>query len=153
MCILSGALMAGTPGRPGKRLSSPSHRGTLRKTSIEQLIEAFNEGYLAMWGNKFPHLPVMACSYRTSCVLPMTKIEYKTLPRRKKGKPQGVPRHLTYMPEAESDVMEYEREELYSGDMVTGPAIIREPMSTTMVCAGQVASIGQYGEIHVERGS
>ena len=131
----------------------PVPSGHLTEKSIEALIKAFNEGYLAMWGNKFPHLPVMACSYRTSCILPMAKAEYKTLPRRKTGKPKGVPGHLTYMPEAEADVMEYERGELYSGDKVNGPAIIREPMSTTMVCAGQVATMGRYGEIHIERGS
>ncbi|HJX13108.1 MAG TPA: hydantoinase/oxoprolinase family protein [Dehalococcoidales bacterium] len=126
--------------------------GRITEKSIEALIEAFNEGYLAMWGNKFPHLPVMACSYRTSCILPITKIEYKTLPARKTGRPQSVVKHLNYMPEAEAKVMEYERQELYAGDTVAGPAIIREPMSTTMVCAGQVATIGRYGEIHIERG-
>jgi len=131
----------------------PVPSGHLTEKSIETLIEAFNEGYLAMWGNKFPHLPVMACSYRTSCVLPMTKAEYKTLPKRKMGKPTGVPKHLSSMPEAESNVMEYERGELYFSDTVAGPAIIREPMSTTMVCAGQEARIGQYGEIHIERRS
>jgi N-methylhydantoinase A len=34
---------------------------------------------------------------------------------------------------------------------VRGPAIIREPMSTTHVVAGQVATIGKYGEILIER--
>jgi N-methylhydantoinase A len=93
----------------------------------------------------------MACSYRTSCILPMTKAEYRTLPERKTGKPAGVPVRLSYLPEAESNVMEYERGDLYSGDIITGPAIIREPTATTMVCAGQEARIGRYGEIHIER--
>ncbi len=131
----------------------PVPSGHLTKKSISELIEAFNEGYLAMWGNKFPHLPVMACSYRTSCVLPMTKAEYKVFSKRKEGKPTGIPRHLPYMPEVEADVMEYERGDLCFGDTLTGPAIIREPMATTMVCAGQEASIGRYGEIHIERRS
>jgi len=131
----------------------PVPSGHLTEKSIEELIEAFNEGYSAMWGNKFPHLPVMACSYRTSCVLPITKAEYKVLSKRKTGKPLGVPRKLSYLPEAEVDAMEYNRGELYFGDIITGPAIIREPMATTMVCMGQVARIGQYGEIYIERRS
>jgi N-methylhydantoinase A len=129
----------------------PVPSGHLTEKSIEALIEAFNEGYQAMWGNKFAYLPVMACSYRTSCILPITKAEYKVLPRREKDKPAGTPRRLSYMPEVESDVMEYEREELYCGDAITGPAIIREPMATTVVCAGQEARVGKYGEIHIER--
>jgi N-methylhydantoinase A len=129
----------------------PVPSGHLTEKSIERLIESFNEGYLVMWGNKFPHLPVVACSYRTSCVLPMTKVKYKLLPKRKTGKPKGLPKHLSYMPATESDVTEYERGELRSGDIITGPAIIREPMATTMVCSGQKATIGQYGEIRIER--
>lgn len=130
----------------------PVPAGRLTEKSIEELIEAFNHSYLEMWGNKFPYLPVMACSYRTSCVFPVTKAEYKVLSKRKKGKPLGVPRHLSYMPEKESNVMEYERGDLYFGDTIKGPAIIREPMSTTVVCKGQVARIGRYGELHIERG-
>jgi N-methylhydantoinase A len=129
----------------------PVPSGHLKEKSIGELIEAFNESYLRLWGNKFPHLPVVACSYRTSCILPMTKAEYKVLTKRKTGKPTGVPKHLSYMSAAETDVMEYERGELYPGDTITGPAIIREPMSTTMVCAGQEARIGQYGEVCIER--
>jgi len=129
----------------------PVPSGHLTDRSIAALIEAFNEGYLAMWGNKFPHLPVMACSYRTSCVLPMTKAEYKKLPERKTGQPTGILKHLSYMPEAEADVTEYERGDLCFRDTITGPAIIREPMATTMVCSGQEARIGRYGEIHIER--
>jgi N-methylhydantoinase A/oxoprolinase/acetone carboxylase beta subunit len=106
-----------------------------------------------MWGNQFPYLPVMACSYRTSCVLPITKAEYKKLPKRKTGKPVGISKRLSYMPEKEMRVMEYNRGDLYFGDMIRGPAIIREPMATTMVCKGQVARIGPYGEISIERRS
>ena len=46
---------------------------------------------------------------------------------------------------------EYERAELQSGDRIEGPAIIREELSTTQVCPGQVATVGEYGEIVIER--
>ena len=129
----------------------PVPLGRITEKSIEELIEAFNEGYLEMWGNKFSHLPVMACSYRTSCFLILIKAEYKVLPKRKRGKPLGIHRQLSFMPGSEGDAMEYDRGDLYFGDTITGPAIIREPVATTMVCMGQVAEIGQYGEICIER--
>ena len=116
-----------------------------------ELIEAFHNRYSEMWGNKFPHLPIMACSYRTSCVLPGKKADYKELPKRDTGKPPGVQRRLSFLPEAEADVMEYDRMELFHGDAIEGPAIIRESMATTVVCLGQVAKIGPYGEIHIEK--
>ena len=130
----------------------PVPSGHLTEKSIERFIEAFHDRYLEMWGNQFPYLPVIACSYRTSCVLPIRKAEYRVLSKRKAGKPKGIRRRLSYMPENESNVLEYERGDLYFGDTIKGPAIIREPMATTMVCMGQVARIGRYGEIGIERG-
>ena len=42
-------------------------------------------------------------------------------------------------PTSRSTAAEYERETLPPGSRVDGPAIIREPLSTTFVCPGQVA--------------
>jgi N-methylhydantoinase A len=131
----------------------PVPSGHLTERSIEELIESFHHRYLEMWGNKFPYLPVTACSYRTSCVLPVIRAKYKTLSKRKTGKPQGASKHLSYRPKKESNVMEFERGDLYFGDEIKGPAILREPMATTVVCLGQVARIGRYGEIGIERES
>jgi hypothetical protein len=33
---------------------------------------------------------------------------------------------------------------------LTGPAIVREGLSTTFVCAGQRAEVGRLGEISIE---
>ncbi len=129
----------------------PVPSGSIREETVKELIKAFNRSYLDLWGNEFPYLPVIACSYRTSCVLPITKAEYRILTKREKGGPEGIPGKLSYLPQGEMDIMEYERESLFFRDTIPGPAIIREPMATTMVCSGQVAEIGQYGEICIER--
>jgi N-methylhydantoinase A len=46
---------------------------------------------------------------------------------------------------------EYDRASLHAGDTVAGPAIIREELSTTQVCPGQSARVGEYGELIIER--
>jgi N-methylhydantoinase A len=130
----------------------PVPQGRITVDGIAQLIEAFNDRYQEMWGNKFPHLPIMACSYRTSCVLPIIKAEYKELARRRSGEPSGAAKRLTFVDEEGAGVTEYDRADLCWGDAISGPAIIREPMSTTMVCVGQVGRVGRFGEIHIERG-
>jgi N-methylhydantoinase A len=130
----------------------PVPLGIIDTESVGQMINAFNDRYLEMWGNQFEYLPVIACSYRTSCILPITKVKYKSLEKRKSGKPVGLPRRLTYMDSIDTEVMEYERGDLLLGDTIKGPAIIREPVATTMIFSGQVATIGQYGEIHIIRG-
>jgi N-methylhydantoinase A len=130
----------------------PVPSGKLDKEIVNQMIKEFNDRYQEMWGNKFEYLPVIACSYRTSCILPITKVKYKPLAKRESGVPVGRPRLLSYMKSADSEVMEYNRDDLFWGDTVAGPAIIREPVATTMIYSGQTANIGQYGEIHIVRG-
>jgi N-methylhydantoinase A len=46
----------------------------------------------------------------------------------------------------------YERDDLRRGDVIEGPAIIMEKLSTTHVCTGQRATVGRYGEIVIRKG-
>ena len=41
--------------------------------------------------------------------------------------------------------------ELPTGSSVSGPAIIREGLSTTFVCPGQIATVGPFGELVIRR--
>ncbi|MFH1091218.1 MAG: hydantoinase/oxoprolinase family protein [Pseudomonadota bacterium] len=131
----------------------PVPSGHLAAESIGQMISDFHTHYARMWGNSFPFMPVVAITYRTRLLLPTEKLRYKPLARRESGAAVGVKKQLSYLPAKEAQVMEYERVDLCFGDVIQGPAIIREPMSTTMVCLGQMARIGQYGDIQIERRS
>jgi NADPH:quinone reductase-like Zn-dependent oxidoreductase len=57
-------------------------------------------------------------------------------------------RHLADEP---LDAAEHDRERLPVGAIVEGPAVIREALSTTFVMPGQIAEIGSFGEIVIER--
>jgi N-methylhydantoinase A len=37
-----------------------------------------------------------------------------------------------------------------SSDLIEGPAIIEEPSSTTVIHAGDVLTVGEYGELVIE---
>jgi N-methylhydantoinase A len=52
----------------------------------------------------------------------------------------------------EDDVQaaEIDRRVLRSGDRVDGPAVVREPMSTTFVPAGRLLTTGAHGELIIE---
>lgn len=127
----------------------PAPEGPIGRQEVEDMIKSFHKAYLERWGNVFAHLPIMACTYRVSCMLPTRKIEYKQIPERKENAPKGVPKRLAHIDE--QTVMEYRRSELFAGDVVEGPAIIREPTSTTFVPSHSTATIGKYGEIYIER--
>lgn len=129
----------------------PAPLETITEESIDTMLSNFHVGYQEMWGNMFPFLPVIATTYRTMLVLPTPKLEYPQLPRRKKGKMIGQQKKLQYISDSQLTINEYQRDTLLHGDEIEGPAIIREPKCTIMVCSGQSARVGKYGEIHIER--
>jgi len=122
--------------------------------TIEQMIGNYNDEYEKRAGNKFEYIPVMGVNYRCRIMSPLPKAEYQELPARTRGKPDVKrKRVLSYLKNAkgsEIEVAEFEREELMRGDTIEGPAVIREPMSTTHILEGQKATIGKYGEIRIE---
>lgn len=59
-----------------------------------------------------------------------------------------VLRHLT---DEEQQAPVYDRGDLRAGDVVDGPAIVDESLSTTHIGAGQTATVGGYGELVITR--
>jgi N-methylhydantoinase A len=45
----------------------------------------------------------------------------------------------------------YEREALHPGHCLAGPAIVQEALCTTLVGPGQQLTVGEYGELYIER--
>jgi N-methylhydantoinase A len=126
--------------------------GELDGAAIDQMIVAFHDEYESRYGNRFEQFPVEGVTYRVQLALGSDKVEY---PKIEQGEAVEIAPdrvlELSYVEEHESKVGEYQRENLKAGNIVRGPAIIREPMSTTHVVAGQLATIGEYGEISIER--
>jgi len=126
--------------------------GDLGAGSIDAMIAAFHDEYESRYGNRFEQVPVEAVTYRVQFVVRAEKVDYATIEPGEavEVEPDRII-ELRYVPEAERRAGEYRREALKANNIVTGPAVIREPMSTTYVCAGQRATVGAYGEIVIER--
>lgn len=125
--------------------------GELGPDQIEEMIENFHVAYESRTGNRFDALPVQGVTYRVQAVVPIEKVAYKPIARRNGGAPEaGREIKLKWIYGDEVTAREYNRTNLQSGDRIEGPAIIREELSTTQVCPGQVATIGEYGEIVIE---
>lgn len=126
--------------------------GEITAQSIGEMTENFHQAYLERCGNKFEALPVQGVTYRVEAVVPSSKVDYPVLPPRG-GQPLEPTRTLriSYLTDEPVDAAEYERTALRAGDVVSGPAVIREPLSTTFMLAGQVAEIGSYGEIRIRK--
>jgi N-methylhydantoinase A len=134
--------------------------GPITAATVRQMIDRFHDEYERRYGNRFPVVPVQGVTYRVQLVVPVDKVEYDGL--RSDGPGGAVtqaedqhadPRRMLELRSLEDepvDAPEYEREALAPGVRIGGPAIIREGLSTTFVCAGQWAEVGRVGEISIE---
>lgn len=126
--------------------------GEITAESIGEMTDNFHRAYLERCGNKFEALPVQGVTYRVEAVVPSSKVDYPMLPVRD-GEPLEPTRTLpiSYLTDEPVDAAEYDRTALRAGDVISGPAVIREPLSTTFMLPDQVAEIGTYGEIRIRK--
>ena len=134
--------------------------GSITAATVQQMIDRFHDEYERRYGNRFPVVPVQGVTYRVQLVVPVDKVEYDGLRSGGSGaavtpakaQPPDPQRtlKLRYLEDELLDAPEYEREALAPGMRLAGPAIIREGLSTTFLCAGQRAEVGRLGEISIE---
>jgi N-methylhydantoinase A len=130
----------------------PIPSGKITPAAVETMIANFHDVYKRRSGNRFPNMAVQGVTYRIETVIPTTKVEYPKLPRREKGKPERTKTlQIHYLREKPVEAGEYQRADLRCGDVIVGPAIIREAASTTFMLPDQVMTVGEYGELHIRR--
>jgi N-methylhydantoinase A len=126
--------------------------GPIAPETIPALIERFHAAYERRYGNRFPYFPVEGVSYRVELVVPSEKVEFTA--QELSGDATPSPRRTIEIRHLEGDrvdAAEYQRDALPVGASVAGPAVIREGLSTTLVCPHQVAHVGRFGELVIER--
>lgn len=126
--------------------------GEVTADAVRTMVDSFHETYLERTGNKFEDLPVQGVTYRVQAVVPVPKVEYPTVPARE-GAPLEPKRtvQIRYLTEEPVDAPEYVRTDLRAGDLVRGPAVIRESLSTTFMVPGQIAEVGTHGELRIRK--
>ncbi|UKD57677.1 hydantoinase/oxoprolinase family protein [Amycolatopsis sp. FU40] len=127
--------------------------GKITPEAVETMIANFHDGYEQRSGNRFEGMPVQGVTYRLTAVVPTPKVDYPEPPRRPAGEsPQPVGAiTIRHLEETDLKAGEYERDQLMRDDVIEGPAVIREPMSTTFVPPGLIATVGRIGEIVITR--
>jgi N-methylhydantoinase A len=120
---------------------------------LDALVRNFHAEYLRRNGQAFPDLPVQAVAWRVQIMVQSEKIQWRPV-----GAQQGMPAHaatrtLRYLGGAGLEARVYDRISLGAGATIAGPAIIREDLATILVLPRQVATVGTFGEIMIERTS
>ncbi|MCG3754026.1 hydantoinase/oxoprolinase family protein [Amycolatopsis sp. Poz14] len=131
----------------------PAPSGPVTPEAVERMIANFHDHYEQKCGNRFPQNPVMGVTYRLHAVVPTDKVEFPVPPRRAGGDAVRPARTATlrYLGPEDLEANEYERADLMLGDLVAGPAVIREPLCTTYVPPAMTATVGNAGEIVIRR--
>ncbi|MEV4601050.1 hydantoinase/oxoprolinase family protein [Amycolatopsis sp. NPDC049253] len=127
--------------------------GTIDAEAVATMVANFHEAYAERSGNKFEALPVQGVTYRVQAVAKADKVEYPKIPERAAGEILQPTRTLKirYLTDDVLDAGEYQRADLRVGDQVPGPAVVREPLSTTFLVPGQIATVGTYGELRIRK--
>jgi N-methylhydantoinase A len=128
--------------------------GPVDEAAITTMIGSFHDTYEGRSGNRFEMLPVEGVTFRVRAVLDTPKVDYPEIPQR--GAEPLEPVRMTvlrYLGDGESsqEAAVYDRAALRAGDVLDGPAIVDEGLSTTHVGAGQRASVGRHGELIIVR--
>lgn len=111
------------------------------------LIEEFHAEYARRNGTSFAQIPVQGVTWRVQLIVPTEKLSWRPL-RSGSGAPAPVGhRTLRHLGPQQITAPVYPRAILGAGDRISGPALITEPLATTLIIPGQVAQIGAVGEI------
>ncbi|TPG32476.1 hydantoinase/oxoprolinase family protein [Mycolicibacterium hodleri] len=124
--------------------------GELTADSIAEMVTSFHDHYQRRNGIRLDAFPVEAVTFRASLVVPSERFTFERPETRTSGKPEPLDAttiRFLYGDDVSAPV--YLRDTLLAGDRIVGPAIVREPMSTTVVPDGRTLTVGTVGEMYV----
>ncbi|MBV6759925.1 hydantoinase/oxoprolinase family protein [Rhodococcus opacus] len=137
----------------------PVPDGVIDADAVATMVTSFHDTYESRSGNRFEAMPVEGVTFRIRAVVETSKIEFPHVPVRRADEPL-IPVRTTTLRflgdidgggDGAQEAHVYERSTLRAGDVLPGPTIIDEGLSTTHVGAGQQATVGEYGELIIRR--
>jgi N-methylhydantoinase A len=123
--------------------------GRITQAVVAQMASAFHDAYEQRNGNRFDSIPVEGVVYRVQLFERSEKVEYPAAPSGRSSRASGTTA-LRYLYDEEVEALEYDRGGLVQGDVIVGPAIVREELSTTLVPRGRTATVGNRAELIIE---
>lgn len=118
------------------------------------IIEAtFAEVHERQYGHVMPD-PLEVTTLRLQGIGQVDKPRLPEVPQRTDGKPTAVGTRTVYVNDSDPKAQYalYIREQLLTGDVVTGPAVVAEHTATSVIHAGDRLEVGAHGELVIHLG-
>ena len=128
----------------------PVPGGKLDDQALDRMVESFHRRYELLNGNRFDGMTVEGSIYRVEISVPSEKMTYSPMRRGTGAKITRMGR-LRHMYGDDAAMPEYRRDDLGGGDSLVGPAVVREDTSTTFVPLNCRLTVGDFGELVIER--
>jgi N-methylhydantoinase A len=135
----------------GYEVTVPIPAGRLDPAALDRVRASFHEVYAARYGYANSTEPVEVVTWKLSAVggsprIALAKAAASSADARRKGTRRA------YFPEARgyTDTPVYDRYELAAGTSLTGPAIVEERESTTVLPPGVTATVDEYANLIAE---
>ncbi|MEQ9061761.1 MAG: hydantoinase/oxoprolinase family protein [Gammaproteobacteria bacterium] len=122
--------------------------GPIDAAAVAAMVARFHDTYERRTGNRFDAVPVQAVTFRVRAAVAVARATFAGVPVRTAG--SAEPRRsvtLSHLAGGPWQAGEYERAELLAGDVIPGPAIVREPLSTTYLPPAHRLTVGALGEL------
>jgi N-methylhydantoinase A len=126
----------------------------LAASDIVRIAGDFNAAHLTQYGHRMDD-PVEIVTLRVSAVGMLPRPSLPTIPKGTGNVRRALKGNRpVYQPTADRtvDYAVYDRMRLLCGDRIDGSAIIEEASSTTILHAGDVMTVGEYGELLITVG-
>src|SRR5882724_1365366 len=135
----------------GYELTVPVPAGRLDAAALARVRATFDEVYAARYGYANPREPVEVVTWKLSAVGGSPRIALAKAQTEDRGRAVKGSRRA-YFPEARGyvDTPVYDRYALAAGARLTGPAIVEERESTTVLPPGASAAVDEYASLLVE---
>jgi N-methylhydantoinase A len=134
----------------GYELTVPVPAGTLDERALARVRQSFDQIYAARYGYASATAPVEVVTWKVAAVGGTPRVALaKAAPQPGGGARKGMRR--AFFPEADgyADCPVYDRYQLGAGTALTGPAIVEERESTTVLPPGVTATVDEYATLLV----
>jgi len=133
------------------RYQGQEHTVTLPYPDSGDVIDTLSSAFTHLHEKKYGHSmgdPIEITTFRLRGTGLVDKPNLPKLQKRTGGGPESLGTRSVYISESESaNYALFVREKLLAGDVIEGPAVIAEHTATTVIHAGDLLRVGEYGEL------